>query len=54
MDFKARSYPTIWSVAEETAVSRFYGGIHTLQDNKIGLEQGENIADNILNLNWKK
>ena len=54
VDFKARSYPTIWSVAEETAASRFYGGIHTLQDNKIGLEQGENIADNILNLNWKK
>ena len=54
VDFKARSFSTIWDIAQETADSRFYGGIHTPQDNKVGLEQGVIIAENILNLKWKK
>ena len=54
VEFNARSYNSIWDIAKETADSRFYGGIHTDQDNKVGLEQGEIIAKNIINLNWKK
>ena len=54
VEFNARSYNSIWDIAKETANSRFYGGIHTDQDNKVGLEQGEIIAKNIINLNWKK
>lgn len=54
VEFKARAYSTLWSIAEETASSRFYGGIHTPQDNMVGLEQGVLIANNILNLKWKK
>ena len=54
VDFKARTFSSIWDIAQETADSRFYGGIHTPQDNKVGLEQGVIIAENILNLKWKK
>ena len=54
VEFKARSYSSIWGIAQETADSRFYGGIHTPQDNEVGLEQGIIIGKNIINLNWKK
>jgi len=54
VEFKARTYPNLWSVAVETAESRFYGGIHTPQDNKVGLEQGVIVAQNIINLKWEK
>ncbi|MBI1225782.1 MAG: phosphatase PAP2 family protein [Bacteroidetes bacterium] len=53
-DFKPRSFTTFWAVAEETANSRFYGGIHTPQDNNVGLEEGARIAENINHLKWKK
>jgi hypothetical protein len=53
-DFKARHFNSFWEVAEETANSRFYGGIHTPQDNARGLEKGKIIGDNINQLNWKK
>lgn len=54
VDFKARHFNTFWEVAEETANSRFYGGIHTPQDNIVGLAEGKKIATNVNNLNWKK
>ena len=54
VEFKSRSFSSIWAIAQETADSRFYGGIHTTQDNEVGLEQGVIIAKNIINLNWKK
>lgn len=53
-DFVNRNYSSIWEFAEETADSRFYGGIHTPIDNEVGLEQGEVIANNVSNLNWIK
>lgn len=53
-DFKARYFNSFWQVAEETANSRFYGGIHTPQDNERGLEKGKIIGNNINQLNWKK
>lgn len=53
-NFKARHFNSFWEVAEETANSRFYGGIHTPQDNARGLDKGKEIANNINQLNWKK
>ncbi|MEP7376936.1 MAG: vanadium-dependent haloperoxidase [Chitinophagaceae bacterium] len=53
-DFKARHFNSFWQAAEETAMSRFYGGIHTPQDNARGLEKGKVIGNNINQLNWKR
>lgn len=53
-DFVVRHFTSFWQVAEETANSRFYGGIHTPQDNQAGLIKGKEIAQNINNLKWKK
>lgn len=53
-DFVVRHYTSFWQVAEETANSRFYGGIHTPQDNEAGLIKGKEIGQNINNLKWKK
>jgi hypothetical protein len=52
VDFKPRSFKTFWSVAEETANSRFYGGIHFPQDNKVGLAEGTKIGTNVNHLHW--
>ena len=53
-DFVVRHFNSFWEVAEETAHSRFYGGIHTPQDNTVGLEKGKEIGRNVNTLNWKK
>jgi hypothetical protein len=53
-DFVIRSFDSFLEAARETADSRFYGGIHTQQDNEVGLVQGKKIANNILRLSWKK
>ncbi|SNR26254.1 PAP2 superfamily protein [Maribacter sedimenticola] len=53
-DFVSRTFDTFWDAALETADSRFYGGIHTKQDNDVGLEKGVVIAKNITALEWKK
>ncbi|MFN8355553.1 MAG: vanadium-dependent haloperoxidase [Spirosomataceae bacterium] len=53
-DFKARHFKSFWEVATETAKSRFYGGIHTPQDNQAGLEKGQVIAQHINALHWQK
>ena len=52
-DFKARHYNSFWEVADETAKSRFYGGIHVPQDNNAGLEKGKVVGENINRLNFK-
>jgi len=52
--FKIRHFNSFWQAAEETANSRFYGGIHIPQDNEKGLEKGKIIANNINGLHWKK
>lgn len=54
VDFRERSFTTFWGVAEETADSRFFGGIHTPQDNDVGLEKGKKIAENVNHLKWDK
>ncbi|MEX0361641.1 MAG: vanadium-dependent haloperoxidase, partial [Allomuricauda sp.] len=53
-DFVVRTFNSFWEAAQETADSRFYGGIHTPQDNNVGLEEGMKIAKNVINLNWRK
>ena len=53
-DFKVRHFNSFWQAAEETAMSRFYGGIHTPQDNASGLEKGKVIGNNINQLKWEK
>ncbi len=53
-DFVVRHFKSFWEVAEETADSRFFGGIHTPQDNDAGLQKGKEIGKNVNNLRWKK
>lgn len=52
--YKKRAFSTIWQTAEECGISRLYGGIHTMQDNIVGLEMGKNIGNNVANLPWRK
>ena len=54
VEFKARHFNSFWEAAEETAMSRFYGGIHVPYDNEIGLAKGREIAANVNGLKWKK
>lgn len=54
VDFKVRTFSTFWDVAKETADSRFYGGIHIPEDNRVGLEEGARIGNSVNQLNWKK
>ena len=51
--YKERSFHSFWEVAEETAYSRFLGGIHTAHDNAVGLDEGSKIGHHINNLKWK-
>ncbi|WP_246285153.1 vanadium-dependent haloperoxidase [Hymenobacter lapidiphilus] len=52
-DFKARTYHSFWETAEESALSRFLGGIHSRQDNEVGLREGRKIGQHINSLQWK-
>lgn len=54
VEFKNRSFPSFWATAEESAHSRFLGGIHTQQDNNVGLNEGKVIGRNINQLQWLK
>lgn len=54
VDFKNRSFASFWATAEESAYSRFLGGIHTQQDNEVGLKEGKTIGNNINQLLWLK
>ncbi|MEO0732647.1 MAG: vanadium-dependent haloperoxidase [Bacteroidota bacterium] len=54
VDFRERSFTTLWDVALETADSRFYGGIHLPVDNAAGLEKGALIGENVLLLGWRQ
>jgi hypothetical protein len=53
VDFKPRTFTSFWQIAEETANSRFYGGIHTPQDNEVGLREGVRMGGNVNLLNWR-
>lgn len=53
VEFKKRTFTKIWDTALECGISRLYGGIHTSQDNTVGLEMGKTIGESINKLNWK-
>jgi hypothetical protein len=52
--YRNRTFQSIWETAEECANSRFYGGIHTPQDNEEGQKQGILIGQNISAIAWRK
>ena len=54
LSFASRSYSSLWEAAEESAYSRFLGGIHTVQDNEVGLLEGKKIGAAIDALQWFK
>jgi PAP2 superfamily len=51
---KSRSYKSFAEFSKEAALSRLYGGIHTRQDNEVGLAEGKKVAKNVLALKFKK
>lgn len=54
VEFKPRKMKSFWAAAEESALSRFYGGIHTKMDNDLGLVHGKKIGQNVANIKFKK
>jgi hypothetical protein len=54
VDFKPRKFKSFWESAEESAYSRFLGGIHTRQDNTQGLAVGRQVGNNVNSLSWRK
>lgn len=53
VEYKKRSFTSISQTAIECGISRLYGGIHTRQDNEIGLAEGKKVGSNINGLAWK-
>ena len=49
-----RSFPNFYTMAEESSMSRVYGGIHYRQACEVGVSQGRIIGQEINNLKWKK
>ena len=54
VEFKSHPFDSFWATAQESAYSRFLGGIHTQQDNDTGLREGKTIGGNINQLQWMK
>jgi hypothetical protein len=54
VSYKERVFQSFSEAANESAMSRFYGGIHTQQDNEVGLTEGKKIGQNINALIWYK
>ena len=52
--YKSRSFTSFFASAQESADSRFYGNIHTNQDNAVGLTEGKKIGGNVNALQWSK
>jgi hypothetical protein len=52
--YKPRSYASFWASAEECAMSRLYGQIHTRHDNETGLQEGRKVGENVNKLKWRR
>ena len=52
--YSPRQYQSFSQLAEEVAISRLYGGIHSPQDNIEGLKMGRMMGTNVSDLVWKK
>jgi len=51
--FSARNYDNFYEMADECALSRFYGGIHYEMDNSKGLDLGFAVGDAVVNnISW--
>lgn len=51
--FSARNYDNFYDMADECALSRYYGGIHFEMDNSKGLELGFAVGDAVVNnISW--
>jgi PAP2 superfamily len=53
VEYKKRSFTSISQTATECGISRLYGGIHTAQDNIVGLAEGKKIGTNVASIAWK-
>jgi hypothetical protein len=51
--YPARSYNSFLEAALECGYSRILGGIHTQQDNQVGMSTGQSVGQNINSLRWK-
>jgi len=54
LTYTCRSYTGFWDAADESAYSRFLGGIHTQQDNDVGQQEGKKVGENVNALPWTK
>lgn len=53
--FTPRVFDNFYDLANECALSRFYGGIHYTMDNEKGLDLGLAVGDAVVNdINWPK
>lgn len=52
--FSPRFFNSFEEAADEAANSRFYAGIHYLKTDQVSLVQGQQIADNVAKLSFKK
>ena len=50
IDGTPRVYSSFYDMAEEAAVSRLYGGIHFKEAIELGLDQGYQIGENVINM----
>ncbi len=50
IDGTPRVYSSFFDMAEEAAISRLYGGIHFKEAIDLGLEQGYQIGENVINV----
>lgn len=48
LGFPARTYSSMWAIAEEAGISRLYAGIHYGKTIEVSLVQGKKVAQNIL------
>ena len=54
LTYHARTFSSIWEAGYECAYSRLLGGIHTQQDNEVGLQEGKKVGQNINALQWRR
>jgi len=53
LKYPARTFNSFLDAAVECGYSRILGGIHTQQDNLVGMSMGQSVGQNINSLRWK-
>jgi hypothetical protein len=54
LTYPARTFSSFWEAANESAYSRFLGGIHTQQDNDVAQDEGRKVGENVNALQWTR